>query len=663
LPLPWGKLQRLGAVALVAISVGFFALRCGTSQEIPFISQSGETRWIMPPQPVSAELQQWGRASAPVTTFRRGLHVASVPDSAILALRAYRGHVVSLNGEGLPDGRDDGANWRRERTLDIAPRLRPGWNEIRIDVANAHGPALIALRISGLAEPVTSDGSWEVLQDGKRLGAAITADDTRRNPAARAVETPLEAVVAGRDALLGLFVAGAIAFLGFRRFVGGRVPKAAPLVAFGAACIAWLVAIAGGFLRIPLEIGFDARHHGLYVDFLRTNGSVPLATDGWSSYHPPLFYGLAAALQWLGEAIAGAGGGAAGMKALPFLAGLANVWVALALCRRLFPGDPSKQLLATVFAAVLPMNLYSAAYFSNETFHALLAGIALLIAVDLMLEPATTARRVLLLGSLLGLALLTKYTAVLVTAVVAFFVACKLVAVEKVGPAKLAGLLAWLALPPLLLAGWFYLRNSMLFGDPLIANWGHMPGETQKWWQQPGFHTAAYYLNFGESFSHPYLSAFHSYWDSLYTTLWGDGGIAGRVNPKQRHDFWNYDFMSAAYLVAIPASLLALAGALRCVARALSDEDPGRRAAFSLVTTLTYGVLFGLTYMSLRLPYFAQAKASYGLVVMPLLSLFFADGFAWLDAALARRGLILPRAIVFGWLAVFVAVCFLAFAA
>ncbi|MBW2400829.1 MAG: hypothetical protein JRG80_16400 [Deltaproteobacteria bacterium] len=647
----------------MALSVGFFALRCATSSEIPYLSQRGPTRWIMSPLPVSAELQQWGRASAPVTSFRRGLPVPTVPESAVLALRAYRGFVVVLNGEALPDGRDDGATWRRKSTLELAPLLQPGWNEIRIDVANAHGPALIALRITGLAEPVASDGSWEVWRDGRRLGAAMIADDTRRNPAARAVETPFEALTGLRNVLLGLFVAAVVTFLGVRRFAGGTAPVALPFAAFAAACVAWLAALAGKFVRIPLEVGFDARHHGLYVDFLRTNGSVPLATDGWSVYHPPLFYAVAAVMQWLGESVAGAAGGAVGMKALPFLAGLANVWVALALCRRLFPGEASKHLLATVFAAVLPMNLYSAAYFSNETFHALLAGLALLVAVDLLLESAATARRVFFLGVLLGLALLTKFTAVLVTAVIAFFLGFKLIAVERIGPLRLAQLLAWFALPPLLLAGWFYLRNALLFGDPLIANWGHLPGETQKWWQQPGFHTAAFYLNFGDSFSQPYLSAFHSYWDSLYSTLWGDGGIAGRVNPTQRHGFWNYDFMSTAYLIAIPASGFALAGALRCVMRALSDDDPGRRAAFSLVTTLTYAVLFGLTYMSLRLPYFAQAKASYGLVVMPVLSLFFADGFAWLDEALARRGLYLPRAVAFGWFAVFVVVCFLAFAA
>jgi hypothetical protein len=225
-----------------------------------------------------------------------------------------------------------------------------------------------------------------------------------------------------------------------------------------------------------------------------------------------------------------------------------------------------------------------------------------------------------------------------------------------------AGLAAVFVALPLALAGWFYARNAILFGDPLIANWGDMPGATLKWWQQPGFHTAAFYLNFGEALTHPYLSAFRSFWDSLYSTLWGDGGIAGRVNPSQRHEFWNYGFMSAAYLVAIPASLFAAAGAVRCVGRALRDEDPRRRAAFSFLATLAYAVVFGLMYMSLRLPFFAQAKATYGLILMPPFALFFADGLSWCDEALARREWLPARAVLYGWFALLAGTCFLSFA-
>jgi hypothetical protein len=580
----------------------------------------------------------------------------------VLRLRAFRGHAVTLNGAPLPGGSDAGADWRSERSFDLTRWLRPGINELRIDIANAHGPGLLALRIEGLAEPVISDSSWDVWHDGRLLGAAIPADDTRRNPIAVAVATPAEALVERRDALLGAFTLGVAAFLVARRTGARRRLALLPGIALGAAGVAWLVLFLHKLRELPIDVGFDARHHRLYVDWLREHGAVPVATDGWSVYHPPLFYAVAAGCEWLGEVVGGSSGGVIGLKLVPFLAGLANVWIAAALCRRLFPEDSGKRLVTAVFAAVLPMNIYIAAYFSNETFHTLLAGLAVLLTVDLLLAPSATQRRILALGSLVGLALLTKYTAVIVAAVAVFFLACKLLAVERAAPGRVIAAIGLFAAPPIVLAGWFYARNVLLFGDPLIANWGDMPGPTLKWWQQPGFHTAAFYLHFGETFSHPYLSAFTSFWDSLYSTLWGDGGIAGRVNPTQRHAFWNYQFMSAGYLLAVPATLLAAAGALRCVRRAILDEDPRRRAAFSFVTTLSYAICFGLLTMSLRLPYFAQAKATYGLAVMPALALFFADGMTWLDSALARRGWHFARALVVGWFTAFVVTCFLAFA-
>jgi hypothetical protein len=661
--LPWGKLQRLGAVALVVLSTGFFGLRCAISQDVAFVTQSDRAPWIMPPAPVSAELRQWGGESVPLVSFLHELEVGPSGSPVTLTLRALGSYEVRVNGDPLAGGRDDGSDWRRERPLDLGAALRPGRNQLRIDIANAHGPALLSLRVDGLAEPVRSDGSWLVFQDGRLLGSAISADDTRRNPGSLAVETPARALRDQADGLLACFMLGLLGFLAARRFASPRLVAALPALVLAASGVAWLLWFARKLVQIPIAVGFDARHHKLYVDWLQQNLSVPVATDGWSVYHPPLFYAAAAVLEWLGEVVAGSSGGIIGLKLLPFLAGLANVWVAAALCRRLFPGDFRRRVYAAAFAAVLPVNLYSAAYFSNETFHTLIAGLALLVTVDLLLAPASLPRRTLGLGLLLGLALLTKYTAVLVAAVALFFLAVKLVAVERAGPARVARCIGAVTVPPLLLAGWFYARNLWLFGDPLIANWGDMPGATLKWWQQPGFHTPAYYLQFGESLLHPYLSAFRSFWDSLYSTLWGDGGIAGRAIPSQRHPFWNYDWMSAVYLIAIPASLLIGVGAVRSTATALSDADPHRRAALSFLLTLGYAVLFGLLYLSLRLPFFAQAKASYGLVVMPLLALFFADAVAWLDQALRQRGWLPARAVLHGWLGLFLASCFLAFAA
>jgi hypothetical protein len=297
------------------------------------------------------------------------------------------------------------------------------------------------------------------------------------------------------------------------------------------------------------------------------------------------------------------------------------------------------------------MNVYSAAYFSNETTHTLLAGLAVLATVKLLAAPASGWRDIAALGAILGVALLTKFTAVIVAAVALFFVAVKLLAVEREPLARVAGRVAVAAAAILAIAGWFYARNWLRYGDPLLANWGTMPGEGLVWWQQPGFHTPAYFTRFGESLVHPYLAGFHSFWDSLYSTLWGDGGIAGRVNPAQRHDFWNHDFMSIGYLAALPATGLLLAGALECTANALRDPDGRRRAVLSFLVTLAYAIGFGLIYLALRLPFFAQAKASYGLVAAPLLSLFFAVGLGRLDDALAARGGLVARAALHAWLA------------
>ena len=46
------------------------------------------------------------------------------------------------------------------------------------------------------------------------------------------------------------------------------------------------------------------------------------------------------------------------------------------------------------------------------------------------------------------------------------------------------------------LAGWVYARNFALAGDPLVWNLNVEAGRT--WWQLPGFHTADYFLRFGD---------------------------------------------------------------------------------------------------------------------------------------------------------------------
>jgi hypothetical protein len=660
----WQWLQRAGAVALVVGSVGFLVVRGTTSPDVPFISQSEQAPWIAPPDQVSAALHQWGFEQVPVARYARSVSELASNGSgrAVLHVRALGEYSVYWNGVAIdsPEGQApaNGGDFRAFRSIEL-PVVSPG-DELQIDVANRHGPPLLSLHVG----PIVSDASWRVRWDGKFANAVI-ASDTRINPLAYTVDTPREALIEGRVVVVALFCVGVIGFLVATRTQALRLsPARWERVVLVAAGIGWLFLFIRKFLLIAVEVGFDARHHLYYIEFLRDHQAVPMATDGWSVYHPPLFYMAAGVLQWIGSAFGSIGAvdmATLGLKLIPFLAGFGNVWVAAALCRKL--GLTSSAVLyGLLFGAVLPMNIYSAAYFSNETFHTFLAGLAMLVTVELLLERGARITRVAWLATLLGLCLVTKFTAILVTAVVGFFLFVKWLAIDKAEPQRAIGRLLLIAAVGFAFAGWFYVRNWVEYGNPLMANWGNMPGPTLAWWQQPGFHTLPYFTSFGESLRHPYLSAFHSFWDSVYSTLWGDGGIAGRVSPQDRPDVWNYTFMSLGYWVAVPATVLIAIGAVRSAVFAFRDPDPRRRAAFSFLLTLIYAVLFGLLELALRLPYFAQGKASYGLVVTAPLAVLFALGADGLDRACRGPYLVALRAVFFGWLAVFTAAMFLGFA-
>jgi hypothetical protein len=636
-------------------------LRCSWSQEIPFIVPSREAPWIALHEPVDGRLRQWGREDVPVTVFRRNFELAQVPAEARLRVRALRSFRVHLNGEPVPGGHSDGSRWRDSTELVLTRGLRAGANQLSVEVENPIGPGLLSLRLDGPGLEVASGTDWQVTTDGGQVALAGLADDTRASAAALAVETPAEALRERWPWVALLFVAGAAASLALRGRGSPGLRQALPGASLVLALAAWAALFARKLVALPLLVGFDARGHLQYVELLASRRELPLATEGWSTFHPPLFYALCAALLPSGQPVGEPGTtGSLALKLVVFASGWLALVVTALLARRLLPGDPEVRALAVLFAAVLPVNLYSAAYFSNESLHTLLVSLALLASVDALLRPRPNAWRLALVGTLFGLAALTKFTVLAVIPIALAFVAGKLWRVDREPPARLAARLLAAGLPLVAIAGWFYLRNWLRFGDPLLANWGRMPGAGHTWWQQPGFHTLAYFTRFGEALVHPYMAGFRSFWDSSYSTFWGDGFIGGRVFPADRHGFWNYDFMSIGYWIALPATLLIAAGALRGAWLALRDPDPGRRAAFGLLAATAWGVGLAYLYLTLRLAFFAQAKALYLLALLTPLALWFALGFRELENRLAGRPWL--RAALHGWLAAFAGVLYLGFA-
>jgi hypothetical protein len=209
------------------------------------------------------------------------------------------------------------------------------------------------------------------------------------------------------------------------------------------------------------------------------------------------------------------------------------------------------------------------------------------------------------------------------------------------------------------ICGWYYIRNILHFGRPFMINW-NLPG--QLWWQDPGFHTLQYYLSFGEALRHPYFSAFHSFWDGMYSTFWGDGLIGGKALMAKRPDVWNYDYMSAVYLFALPATGIFLIGFLKAIRTALKDKDPNFKLIMAFLIISFYSVALFIFFSTLKVPIYGQAKAFYCLAAMGPISVFGVLGLGVVRDWLASSRLMVVRALFYGWLGTLITSIYLSFA-
>lgn len=667
------RAQIAGAVTLVLLTGGVFAASCLQDARIPFLVRDESAPWIMAPWKPTGLLGLAERDALPVTSFRRRFEIAGSPPGARLRARALRELHLRLNGRPLEPEPQGSRHWRVFGRFDLAGALRPGSNELRAEVTNATGPALLALRLEGLPQPLTTGPAWEVSVEGGPWRPAVPLRSDQVNPSSYAMPRPGEAAAARAGTLLALAALSLLLFGAARTPTGRRLARAfrraLPFVIAGI----WLAFLVRS-LEVPLHVGFDAHHHVDYVDFLREHRSLPVATDGWMMFQPPAYYVPTALLVSLQERIA-PGGPPIGWKLLGWLAGLGTALACGALARELFgagrreaatnraPLEPGRReaALALGFAALVPMNIYISSYVTNESLHTALACGVAWQSVRLLRQDEPSTRGLLGWAALLALAVLTKYTAWIVGCVAGFFLVVRWLRVERAPAGVVARRVGVAAAVVLGVAGWFYARNLAHFGQPFPLN-VDLPGETKQWWAQPGYYTSDFFLSFGGVLAHPFLAGFHSAWDAFYSTLWGDGQLGGQVVAQQRHPHWDWELMATAYWLALPATALLALGGVRSLRLALRERDPGLRAAHSFLLTLAWALLVSVLYMTLRQQDYGQAKAFYAMAAIAPLSVFFALGTGGVDRWLEQRGATWARALLYAWLGTFAGVVIQSFA-
>jgi tetratricopeptide (TPR) repeat protein len=209
-------------------------------------------------------------------------------------------------------------------------------------------------------------------------------------------------------------------------------------------------------LRAP-----DGFGHFTYIWTLAATGSVPLATEGWSFFHPPLYYAFMAAVWQMLGAVDPVVRLKIGTGFISFL-GIAQAGVAYLIVRRCLPTNRVAQLLAVGIMLFLPLQLFTAGYLSNERLNAAFCGTSLLALLWVLDRPVWS--RAAVLGLLLGLALLVKYTALAIVAGSFATIFLSFLSRRQFVPGL--KILAIVGIVMFSVCGWFYIRNIVRYDTP-----------------------------------------------------------------------------------------------------------------------------------------------------------------------------------------------------
>ncbi len=207
-----------------------------------------------------------------------------------------------------------------------------------------------------------------------------------------------------------------------------------------------------------------------YLEQLKAEHFPPelsIAPVRYERHQPPLYYLLMAPVL---AALQGAGLAAQvwALRLLNALIGALTIFFIWLGGRRFFVGRPRAALLAAGFVAFLPMHIAMTAAINNDALAELIIAVVMLRLLDALRNQAATPAQWAFTGLLVGLGVLTKFQAYILIPLVG---AVWLWRVWRDARAQQLAASSWLggvalALPALLLAAPWWLRNARLYGFP-----------------------------------------------------------------------------------------------------------------------------------------------------------------------------------------------------
>jgi 4-amino-4-deoxy-L-arabinose transferase-like glycosyltransferase len=304
-----------------------------------------------------------------------------------------------------------------------------------------------------------------------------------------------------------------------------------PLILAAVFALAALLRIHGAAAAPPLS-GFDGPYHAANIGILFFDGRLPLPHEGWSTFHPPLYYAVSAAIWKLLP-------GSASGETLLFVLRLVNVISGLALgaavyatARLLIPARPWLAVLAGTLAWFLPMHLGASFLLGNEISAAALSATAMWLLIRCLAAPGSIGRAVAL-GAVLGLGVLTKFSALVVASVALAMLAYSARGSSESPLRALApALAATTAL--VLLSGWYFVGNLARYGRPIVMQNEIVSAEMRKQGYGPTRDLAAYLDPNPEILANPVArprSDAPAVWPHTFASTWFDPH-ASVIDPR-----------------------------------------------------------------------------------------------------------------------------------
>ena len=620
---PWHIFALALVVAVVAI--GFLVWKCTRDPNINFLPLHNQAEWVLFPRAMDSTGHQVASVD---TIFRKQFTLSDQPRAARLDLRAAKRAELKINGTAVPIPAV--ANWKDLTSLDVGTYLKTGDNNIEVKVINDTAPSALWLTLNGNQEILRTDPTWEASSAGSAWRRVMVATNPRLPGAGNGMADGEETIASLRKVwlkwLLFSAIAAAICFIVHRWFPwvlesapGRGFSRRQSTVLIAIVVTLWVALYWNNAVLMPFRHGFDAGEHAEYIKYIQEHGSLPLPTEGFEMFQPPLYYLISAGVLSVFGLTVDDHSATLVLRFLTFVFAFIQFTLVFLSMRLLFRDRFLPQLIGLLLAAFLPMQIYLSHFVTNETLAATMVTASVYLALRLLATKNPSTSQYAWLGLCLGAAMLSKATALLAVFTIFLVLTARLL-LQRVPVAVWIRRIGVMSAVFLIVCGWQYLRIWLRYGNPFLGNWDAASGFL--WWQDPGYHTVLDYVRFGTSLVAPFFSGLWSFADGIYSTLWGDALIAG-VPTMAFRPLWNYDLIAAGYLLSVVLTVVILAGA--GVAFWRFARKPS--AEWFILFGLAGAVVLGVAFMTLRVASYAQVKAFYGLAIAVPLCAFGAVGW------------------------------------